>query len=182
MVADTLKAQLTGPLRIDHVATPGGGTLGMVHCPGRCVSPWQRDLSADIAAIRDWGASSVVSLVRGSEFALLGVPEFPRAMLLSGLGWHHIPIEDMSIPSDQTLKAWRQSGQEILDALKGGQRVVLHCAAGLGRTGTMAAKMLVGFGVSPEDAIASVRQARPGPIETAAQEQYIRTGAPLPLW
>ena len=54
--------------------------------------------------------------------------------------------------------------------------------AGLGRTGTMAAKMLVGFGVSPEDAIASVRQARPGTIETAAQEQYIRTGAPLPLW
>jgi ADP-ribosyl-[dinitrogen reductase] hydrolase len=48
----------------------------------------------------------------------------------------------------------------------------------LGRTGTIAGRLLVEFGDSPEEAIRKVRAARPGSIETRAQEQYVRNCRP----
>ncbi len=48
------------PLRIDAVAAPGGGLIGMTPCPGKVqpdgsTGPWRRDLALDLDAIGDWG-------------------------------------------------------------------------------------------------------------------------------
>lgn len=165
-----------GPLHIDAVAAPGDGLIGMVHCPGRCAAPWHRDLRADLAAIEAWGADALVSLLEGREFDRLGVATFPQAILATNLAWHHIPIPDMQVPGSAAMAAWARSGPVILDTLRDGGRIALHCAAGLGRTGTVAAKILVSLGVPPDEAIARVRQARPGTIETAGQEAFVRAG------
>ena len=49
------------------------------------------------------------------------------------------------------------------------------CRSGLGRTGTIATRLLVGFGITPREAIAKVRQARLGAIQTLEQEKYVLT-------
>ncbi len=170
---------MNGPLRIDAIKTPEGGTIGMVHCPGRCTAPWQRDLRADISAIEAWGADGLVSLIEGHEFTKLGVTAFPQVILGSHIAWYHIPIRDMQTPGTDAFAAWASHGPVIIDTLRSGGRIVLHCAAGLGRTGTMAAKLLMTLGLTADDAIARVRTARPGTIETAEQEAYVRTGPPL---
>lgn len=175
----TTAAPFTGALRIDSLPTPGGGTIGMVHCPGRCAPPWQRDLASDIATIRDWPADVLVSLVEDHEFARLGVPRFAEEVRRSGLVWHHVPIADMQIPGGHFDHAWLAARPVVMNALSGGGRVVLHCAAGLGRTGMIAAKLLMALGVEGGDAVAQVRRARPGTIETAEQERFVRTGRPL---
>ena len=59
-------------------------------------------------------------------------------------------------------------------ALRDGGRVLLHCRAGLGRTGMIAARLLVELGTPPDAAIVSVRAARTGAIETRAQERHVR--------
>lgn len=171
----------SGPLRIDTVATPGGGTIGMVHCPGRCTAPWRRDLNADLAAIVAWRADHLISLVEVHEFANLGVPGFVKAVGGAGIEWHHLPVGDMQVPDGVFAQAWRTSGPRILDSLRSGGRVVLHCAAGLGRTGTIAAKLLMAHGVPADAAISQVRRARPGTIETADQESFVRQGPSLDL-
>ena len=56
--------------------------------------------------------------------------------------------------------------------LSGGEIVLLHCAAGVGRTGTAAACLLKSLGVAREDALQRVRDAGSSP-ELAAQSGLI---------
>lgn len=176
-----LARDVNAPLVIDTVTAPGGAVLGMSHCPGRhgvdgLGRVWRRDLAADLAAIQAWGATTVLSLVEGTEFARLGVPGFPAEIARTPLVWLHVPITDMRTPGAATLAAWQRAAPALAGALARRERVLVHCAAGLGRTGMMVARLLVEQGASAEAAIAAVRAARPGTIETAAQADYVRDG------
>jgi len=172
---------MNGPLRIDAVTTPAGGTIGMVHCPGRCAPPWQRDLACDLATIKAWRTDALISLVEQHEFARLGVPQFADAVTKAGLVWHHVPIRDMGVPDGVFAHAWSSAGPSVMQTLHVGGRIVLHCAAGLGRTGTIAGKLLIALGVDADTAITNIRRARPGTIETADQEDFVRNGPQLTL-
>ena len=55
-----------------------------------------------------------------------------------------------------------------------GERVILHCYAGLGRTGMIAARLLVELGVEPEQAIAEVRLINRRRIQTRGQSDFVR--------
>jgi ADP-ribosyl-[dinitrogen reductase] hydrolase len=57
--------------------------------------------------------------------------------------------------------------------MEDGGRIVLHCRGGLERTGTIAARLLVEFGLDSRAAIAAVRQARPGAIQTREQDCFM---------
>ena len=175
-----VRTSISHPLRIDIESVPGSkGLIGMTLCPGRRDSlsvegPWARDLATDLAAIVAWEPFLVITLVEEFEFAMLGASEFPETLLRSGLRWKHLPIRDAGIPDVAFEQLWLATGAEARSALRADGRVLLHCRAGLGRTGTIAARLLVELGSSPESAIAMVRNARPGAIETRAQERHVR--------
>ena len=163
------------PLHIDAIDAFGGATIGMSRCPGRRF-PGEppNDLSRDLATIEGWGASTLLSLVETHEFSRMGVPDFAAAVARTGLTWLHVPIADMRTPSPATLAAWQQQRGTLRAAFERGDKVLVHCAFGLGRTGTLVARLLVDAGLEPGDAIARVRKARPGTIETAAQAAFVR--------
>ena len=166
------------PLRIDIVAVPGRpGAIGMTLCPGKKdpyakYGAWDRDLRADLQAIRDWGATSIVSLMEGFEFWLLGVPEF-EARVSADFRWLWLPIPDGGVPGEEFERRWAEAGPELHRRLADGERVLIHCRAGLGRTGMIAARLLVETGLTPLQALNAVRRARPGTVETLPQEQYV---------
>jgi ADP-ribosyl-[dinitrogen reductase] hydrolase len=58
--------------------------------------------------------------------------------------------------------------------------VLLHCRGGLGRSGTIAARLLVELGENPRVAIDRVRRARHGAIETPAQEAHVLSCVAIP--
>lgn len=166
------------PLRIDEVPAPGTpGFIGMTMCPGKkdpfaAFGVWDRDLGADLHAIRDWGASTIVTLLQEHEFALLGLADF-EAQVTGAFRWHWLPIEDNNIPDSGFEQLWASAGTDLRQRLVAGERVLLHCRAGLGRTGLIAARLLVELGTPPPQALVTVRQARPGTVQTAQQERYV---------
>lgn len=174
-----MQTSLTNPLRIDAVPIHGrGGAVGMTFCPGKkCPGTsgyHDRDLSLDLRAIRDWGAEILVSLIEKHEYDQVGIADFEQH-LPEGMLHLRLPIEDASVPGRTWEQRWKREGNLVRSVLRRGGRVCLHCMGGLGRTGMIAARLLVEFGVHPEDAIRMVRAARPGAIETRAQEDYVRS-------
>jgi len=65
---------------------------------------------------------------------------------------------------------------QLLGALEAGEGVVVHCKGGLGRAGTIAAKLLLAANphLSPSEAIAQIRSVRHNAIETRVQELYLQ--------
>jgi ADP-ribosyl-[dinitrogen reductase] hydrolase len=166
-------------LRIDSVAVPRAGVIGLTHLPGRCrIGPggWRetRLLFADLAAIEAWGATAMVTLVERCEWARYGVTGVASAVRTRRFDWIELPIVDMGTPAAPFAAGWRRHGAALLRRLAAGERILVHCAGGLGRSGMLAARLLVAFGVAPDAAISAVRGARPGAIETAAQADFVR--------
>jgi atypical dual specificity phosphatase len=119
-------------------------------------------LGNDLVELKGHGVGAVVSL---TERAL-------AASVLEEMGFRylHLPVRDFTPPTKGQMKEFADF---VESCNADGAAVVVHCAAGMGRTGTMLAAYLVTQGRSAKEAIAEVRQVRPGSIETDDQERCI---------
>jgi ADP-ribosyl-[dinitrogen reductase] hydrolase len=158
-----------------------GGQIGLCCCPGHrltphFVRPSLEDFEADLDAIAAFGATRLVTLMQPDELAYIGIDpkRLGREAEARGLEWLHLPIRNLSIPGNDWEINWLTVGRQLRDALAGGGRFAMHCYAGLGRTGTVAARLLVEHGARPDEAISLVRRIRPGSIETFEQETYVQ--------
>jgi ADP-ribosyl-[dinitrogen reductase] hydrolase len=181
-----VKTSFDYPLVVNRLRVPGyAGSLGLTFCPGKKAESmldqgtWNRQLSVDIEQIVAWGATTLVSLIEGEEFTALGVEELPVCAAQAGLDWMHLPIRDSDVPGALFLRQWDSAGRHIHSVLQAGDNVVLHCRGGLGRTGLVAAQVLIEVGVPPVVAIRKVRKARPNTIENKRQEDYLLSLGPL---
>ena len=119
------------------------------------------------------GAVAVLSLTTQEEMLALDLSELPSLCKSQGMHWWHAPIEDMSEPDDAFEQWWRAHHGAIHGLLNNGQELVLHCWSGYGRSGTVAARILIERGMTAQEALAFVREHRPGAIETVGQERYV---------
>jgi protein-tyrosine phosphatase len=82
------------------------------------------------------------------------------------------PITDRQIPRLEA--KWAEVLESVTRALSSGKNVLVHCRQGIGRSGLVAACLLVKRGMSPGAAIESVSVARGLSIpETAEQRDWI---------
>ncbi len=175
-----VKTSQSHPLRIDPVRPEEGfGRIGITLCPGKTdprgvAGNWERDLDMDLDKIRAWGATAVVSLITQEEIRDLKVSGLSRAVADRHMEWWHLPIPDGQPPGADFEEAWRVAGPAIRDRLRLGFDVLVHCKGGLGRAGTLAARLLVEFGEIPSEAMRRVRKARSRhAIETLSQERCV---------
>jgi ADP-ribosyl-[dinitrogen reductase] hydrolase len=140
---------------------------------------WDRDLAADLDAIRDWGAVAVVTLLEPQELTILRVHQLGEEVARREMSWFHLPIADVRTPDYNFERAWESAGEKLRSMLRNRLDVLVHCRGGLGRAGTIAARLLVELGVEPLTAIAKVREVRPGAIETRDQEKFVMNIGPL---
>ena len=92
------------------------------------------------------------------------------AAIAAGTPWRHVahPIPDFGVPHDEG--AFSSVVNSIADALRRGENVLVHCAAGIGRTGTFAVAVLMRLGVPLRDA----RRTVPAAGSSAESEEQVQ--------
>jgi hypothetical protein len=162
-----LQPPLTGVASLDLWWALPGVLAGM---PMPLIHPERRerfggplnDFADDLPLLAKAGIGAVVSL--------LNIPGDAAVYSRAGFGYHLMPIPDGDAPSmDQFVRFLRFFN----DQRDLGRAVVVHCSAGLGRTGTVLAGNLIVLGASVESAVSRIRAVRRGAIETSQQIKFL---------
>jgi len=108
--------------------------------------------------------NGVKSIVTMTENAL---PE----SWIQNIKYLHVPTEDLNAPDMDKID---EAVEFIQERINDKEPVMVHCAAGIGRTGTILACYLIKFRqYSAKDAIKKVREERPGSIQSERQELVV---------
>ncbi|MFO8007225.1 MAG: dual specificity protein phosphatase family protein [Candidatus Brocadiia bacterium] len=131
------------------------GELAGMALPGGAPEDW-RELS-------NLGVGAIVNLTSHR------LPE--QEIRREGLDYLQLTVGEFRPPTQDQVDRFVAFCDRHIDASRA---VAVHCLAGRGRTGTMAACYMVWRGMEPDAAIKYVRRLRPGSIETGSQEDAVR--------
>lgn len=115
----------------------------------------------EINWVRKQGVKSIITMTER------GLPD----SWVEGLEYLHIPTEDLSAPDIDKIDV---AVDFIHERIKNKDPVMVHCAAGIGRTGTILASYLIKYqNLTAGEAIKKIRQERPGSIQSESQEMAV---------
>ena len=138
-----------------HVTLPQGvpGALFLSSMPGR-----DGPIEEAIKEIQDSAIDRIICLAPDEEIRGKS-PGYAAVLEQDGLPCpvRRFPIPDFGVPEDR--HAFLSLVRQVRDSLREGERLLVHCSAGFGRSGTVATCALVALGVEPDGAREAVRRA-----------------------
>ncbi|WP_144409531.1 protein-tyrosine phosphatase family protein [Martelella endophytica] len=161
------------------LALPLGGKVVTLGFPGFAfdaqgeafICPERLAATLDHAALEN--CALLIVLVEEEEvpedaFGLLTAACAKRNMQLI-----HLPIRDYQAPDAGFIDAWQQHDGQRRAMSARSETLALSCHYGAGRSGMMAAQLLIDQGVAAQEAVARVRAQFPDSIESDAQLQWL---------
>jgi protein-tyrosine phosphatase len=119
------------------------------------------------------GVRTIYLLAQEGEYLSRTGRDLRRFYEEQGIRVVHLPIPDSGLPPD--LEALADAVQSACARARSGENLVIHCYAGVGRTGLFAALMARKIlGLDGTQAIAWVQRWVPGAVETDAQQRLVR--------
>jgi len=135
-------------------------------------------IDEEFQGISDFGINQIVSLLGNSESFALGLKDERCLTESNGMTFLSFPIRDCCLPSsiEKFIELTKRLHQEITQ----GENTVIHCRAGIGRTGIVAAGILLHGGFTAEDAFEKISEKRKVQVpDTQEQKEWIISNAKI---
>ncbi|HSN17097.1 MAG TPA: hypothetical protein VLV87_02710 [Gammaproteobacteria bacterium] len=171
-------------MHIDPIrAGKNDGRIGLTVCPGvndpaATNTGRRRSLEADVSHIKAWKAKALVSALEYEELQGLGILDLGVCASRAGIWWFRVPVPKGKAPDDRFWRAWPNAAPSLLQLLRQGERIVIHCDGTFGRSGLTACCLLQELGDGPNDALRAVRAAQPKAVDGGAQELFVHQYLP----
>lgn len=168
------------PIRLDPICdTSTGGILYLTFCPGkkqratkRGKCNWNRCIHSDLDRIKhEYDIDYVLCLLEDHEFCSLQIHDYFDQVEKRDMEAIHYPIKDKDIPN--CMKEFHDHVEYIHKLIHDGYKVAVHCAGGVGRSGTIAAGILCYDGFSPDESIRLVQERRFNSIKRPSQQVFV---------
>ena len=153
----------------DKLTLASGATLIFTPCPGT------KDTSLEeaVTTLKAAGAQALITLMPEDELAKFAAESLPGACATAGLQWFHLPVEDDHAPDERFATAFAAQKQALLSLLEGQGTLAIHCRGGSGRTGFMAAILLLESGMDRDEVVRQVQGLRPHALKMPVHTDYL---------
>lgn len=118
----------------------------------------ERDVPASLQNVARLGIRQVVSLLEPVEARRLGLDGERREAQAQGMAFVSFPIKDMGTPG--SVDEFAAITLKLFGQIEAGNNTLVHCHAGIGRSGLFAAGLLLHAGMDAEQAFAHVSKMR----------------------
>ena len=152
---------MSGDVKLYHVDNIGEGILSIMAHPAST-----GDAATAFSALAAQRVGQVVSLLEASEAVQLGLAREAELARSNDIKFLHFPIADLGSPA--SIDAFVALARRLYADVHGGVDSVIHCRAGVGRSGLMAAAVLMQDGRDAQQAFARVAKQRGMPLPEAA--------------
>jgi protein-tyrosine phosphatase len=153
----------------DILTLNNGAKLIFTPCPGtKAVS-----LFDALTSLKAAGAQVVITMMTSAELMEHQVDSLPRFCADLGMDWYHLPVEDGCAPEMPFTEAFAAHKSALLNLIKSGATMVIHCHGGSGRTGLMAAILMLELGYASAQVKAQIQQIRPKALTSPVQVNYL---------
>ncbi|MGI9282366.1 MAG: cyclin-dependent kinase inhibitor 3 family protein [Endozoicomonas sp.] len=144
--------------------------LVLTPCPGIKDS----SLPEALNVLKDQEVSAILTLMTLEEMEKNQVAHLETETTQQGMQWFHLPIADDQGPTEVFASAWAAAGPQVHQLLDEGLSVAIHCKGGSGRTGLVAAQIMLERGMELDSSIKLIKEQRPGAFSSPLQQDYIQ--------
>jgi len=145
------------------------GTLLLTPCPGTKGV----ELIDSLQQFKKSGVTAVLTLMLENEIYDNQLNTIHTLCEELDMQWFNLPIVDEGVPQQEFNLLWAQYKNEIHAILDDNESIVIHCKGGSGRTGIVAAKILLERGADFDATIKEIKQIRPGAFGHDVQVEYM---------
>ncbi|KEY57876.1 hypothetical protein SRDD_33560 [Serratia sp. DD3] len=153
----------------DILILDNGAQLIFTPCPGtKGVS-----IIDSLKSLKEAGARAVITMMTMVELTEKQADTLPSLCAELRMDWYHFPVEDSCAPGEPFAQAFAQQKAILLGLVESGATIVIHCHGGSGRTGMMAAILMLELGYAPVQVKTQIQLIRPKSLTSPVQVNYL---------
>lgn len=153
----------------DILTLDNGSRLIFTPCPGTKGA----SVAESIQVLKEAGAQAMITMMTAAELKAHQTQSITDWCDALNISWFHLPVEDSCAPASQFEQAYATHQHALMALINNQTTLVIHCHGGSGRTGMMAAILMLAIGYEPGKVKTEIQTIRPKSLKSPVQVSYL---------